>query len=597
MRLVRVALTNFRAFKGTNTLRVEPLTALIGRNDVGKSSVLDALGIFFGHELCEIDSSDRCVHAQPDANVAISCTFIDLPSKLILDDSAETTLADEWLLDGDGNLTIRKVFSGDKLKEEVVAVANHPTAPDASDLLTRKNAELKQIAAKLGAQADGRSNVALRKAIRNAVADLKPAMTEVPLVKEGGKELWSSLQRHLPVFALFRSDRPSTDEDGEVQDPMKIAIREALVAVAPELQKIKEQVEKGAVEVAERTLLKLADLDPKLAATLSPRFRAEPKWDSLFKLSLVGDYDIPINKRGSGARRLLLLGFFQAEVERRREAQKTANLIYAIEEPETSQHPKNQVAVVEALKELATVPGTQVLLTTHVPALAGMLPVSGIQHVTSDSVSFMRSVEGGEDILKRIATDLGVYPDLQDRHVQVIVCVEGPTDVEFLRNIAPVLRSKDNRIPDLAGDRRIAIIPLGGDTLKDWVNRQYLKGLEMPEVHIYDGDKADYVTASAEVNARKDGSWATVTAKREIENYYHADIVKDVLGVTIVISDNSDVEADLKAALGSGRFQGRSIKRVLADDVAPRMTIAHLKARGGFVEIQSWLQKIATYVH
>lgn len=596
MRLVRIALTNFRAYKGTGTLRIEPLTALIGRNDVGKSSVLDALGIFFGHELCKIDPSDRCVHAKPDASVSIACTFTDLPSTIILDDSAETTLTDEWLLDSDGNLTIKKVFSGDKLKEEVVVVASHPTAPEATDLLTKKNAELKQIAAKLGAETDARSNVALRKAIRSAVRDLKPSMTEVPLTKEGGKDIWSALQQDLPVFALFRSDRSSTDEDGEVQDPMRIAVKEALATVAPELQKIKENVEKAALEVAERTLFRLADLDPNLASTLSPRFRSEPKWDSLFKLSLAGDYDIPINKRGSGVRRLLLLAFFQAEVERRREVQKAASLVYAIEEPETSQHPNNQVAVMEALKELASVPGTQVLLTTHVPALAGMVPVSGIQHVTSDAVSFMRSVEGGEDILKRIAIDLGVFPDLQDSHVQVLVCVEGPTDVEFLLNVATVLRTKDKSIPNLAGDRRIATIPLGGDTLKDWVNRQYLKGLALPEVHIYDSDDSDYAAAAAEVNARKDGSWATVTIKREIENYYHADAVKDVFGVTIVISDASDVQADIEAALGKRRFQGKSIKRVLADDVSPRLTIAQLKARGGFAEIQSWLQKIATYV-
>ena len=33
---------------------------------------------------------------------------------------------------------------------------------------------------------------------------------------------------------------------------------------------------------------------------LKPFFRADPKWD-VFKFGLVGDNDIPINKRGSGA--------------------------------------------------------------------------------------------------------------------------------------------------------------------------------------------------------------------------------------------------------------------------------------------------------
>jgi putative ATP-dependent endonuclease of OLD family len=597
MRLVRVALTNFRSYKGTASLRIDRLTALIGRNDVGKSSVLDALGIFFGHELCKIEPSDRCVHAAADSDVTIACTFADLPPTLILDDAAETTLADERLLDGDGQLTIRKIFKGEKLKEEVVAFALHPTATDAAGLLTAKNSELKQTATRLGAKADARSNVALRKAIRDAIADLDPKMIEVPLAKEGGKEIWTALGPYLPVYALFRSDRPSTDEDNEVQDPMKIAIKEAIASVATELQVIKAGVEKKALEVAKRTLVKLAVLDPQLASTLSPRFKAEPKWDSLFKLSLDGDYDIPMNKRGSGVRRLLLLGFFQAEVERRREDRKDAAIIYAIEEPETSQHPKNQIAVIEALKDLAMTPDTQVLLTTHVPALAGMLPVAGIRHVTSDAVSFMRSIQGGEDVLKRIASDLGVYPDLQDSHVQVIVCVEGPTDVDFLRCVSRLMRKVDKTLPDLSDDRRIATIPLGGDTLKDWVNRQYLKDLGIPEAHIYDGDKAEYVEATRKVNKRGDGSFGTVTKKREIENYYHPDAIKEVMGIKVTISDNSDVERDIQAALGERRFGGKAIKRALAEDVAPRLTIPQIKSRGGLAEIEGWLKKIGQLIH
>jgi hypothetical protein len=84
---------------------------------------------------------------------------------------------------------------------------------------------------------------------------------------------------------------------------------------------------------------KLSELDSSLASTLQPNFKAEPKWDSLFKLSLTGDNEIPINKRGSGVRRLILLSFFQAELERRRAVEKIDSVIYAIEEPETSQHP------------------------------------------------------------------------------------------------------------------------------------------------------------------------------------------------------------------------------------------------------------------
>lgn len=83
-------------------------------------------------------------------------------------------------------------------------------------------------------------------------------------------------------------------------------------------------------------------MDSNLASTLTPNFKSEPKFDSLFKLSIQSDQGISINKRGSGVTRLILLNFFRAEAERRMSESSSQNVIYAFEEPETSQHPKHQ---------------------------------------------------------------------------------------------------------------------------------------------------------------------------------------------------------------------------------------------------------------
>src|SRR5690606_17120769 len=154
------------------------------------------------------------------------------------------------------------------------------------------------------------------------------------LNKADAKKVWDKLKEQLPIYSLFKADRPSNDEDAEVQDPMKIAIQNALSVLENELNVIKEQVKKQTLDVAERTLEKVRELDVELAQELSPKFKTEPKWDSLFKLSLTGESEIPINKRGSGVRRLILLSFFRAEAERlQRESSISRNIIYAVEEP------------------------------------------------------------------------------------------------------------------------------------------------------------------------------------------------------------------------------------------------------------------------
>ena len=70
-------------------------------------------------------------------------------------------------------------------------------------------------------------------------------------------------------------------------------------------------------------------------------------------------------KEGSGVKRLVLLSFFRAEAERRLNEDDNAGVIYAIEEPETSQHADNQRLLIEAFKTLAATEHTQVILTTH----------------------------------------------------------------------------------------------------------------------------------------------------------------------------------------------------------------------------------------
>ncbi len=52
-------------------------------------------------------------------------------------------------------------------------------------------------------------------------------------------------------------------------------------------------------------------------------------------------------------RRLILLNFFRAKAEQLMSDNNRQNAIYAIEEPETSQHPRNQRLLISALQDLA----------------------------------------------------------------------------------------------------------------------------------------------------------------------------------------------------------------------------------------------------
>ncbi|MFQ9893870.1 MAG: AAA family ATPase, partial [Emergencia sp.] len=104
------------------------------------------------------------------------------------------------------------------------------------------------------------------------------------------------------------------------------------------------------------------------------------KWADVFKnVSITSDENIPINKRGSGSKRLILLNFFRAEVERRQNDINATSVIYAIEEPETSQHSENQKKLIQALIALANAANTQVIITTHSATIVKELGFNNIR--------------------------------------------------------------------------------------------------------------------------------------------------------------------------------------------------------------------------
>ena len=231
MKLKEVKLQNFRGYKNEVTITFENLTVLIGRNDAGKSSILDALNIFFNN--ADIEREDACVYGNAN-DVRIACVFSELPSEIVLDDQHPTTLQKEYLVRQDGQLEVCRIFNCNAAKgkqAKIFARANHPTAEGCSDLMSLKIKDLKARATERGVNLTGVNQTIktdLRQAIWTQTAALALAESEIDLSAETGKTAWDQIQLHLPVYAVFKSDRASTDQDEEAQDPMKAAIKETV---------------------------------------------------------------------------------------------------------------------------------------------------------------------------------------------------------------------------------------------------------------------------------------------------------------------------------------------------------------------------------
>ena len=388
MKIKTVRVENFRAYKSETTFELNDLNVIVGKNDIGKSTVLEALDIFFNENkgTIKIDKDDVNKKRKEEGNteIKISVVFEELPETLTIDATNPTTLESEYLLKSDNTLEIVKKYPNAG-KEKVFIKANHPTNESCSELLLKKNADLKKLLTDEIECEDKTKNATIRKALWNHYSeDLQLNEIEIEIAKLDAKNTWEQLKKHMPLYSLFQSDRKNSDGDSEVQNPMKLAVAEILKdnELRENLNKVAQEVEKKLIEVSNKTLEKLNEMNPEIAESLTPIIPSPEslKWVDIFKsVSITGDQDIPINKRGSGVKRLILLNFFRAEAERRQKEINVPSIIYAIEEPETSQHPNHQRKLIEAFIELSKADKTQVILTTHSPAIVKMLDFEHLQ--------------------------------------------------------------------------------------------------------------------------------------------------------------------------------------------------------------------------
>ena len=342
--------------------------------------------------------------------------------------------------------------------------------------------------------------------------------------------------------------------------------------------------------------------------------RDRPDWSKVFQISLTGDEDIPINKRGSGVRRLILFNFFRAKAEADLADAHRTNIIYGIKEPETSQHPDNQRMLVHALCDLVSEGACQVIVTTHTPVLARLLPESSLRYIEVVDHESRAVHARDEETNKLVAKALGVLPD---HDVKVFIGVEGPNDINFLQRISAILHDAGEEVPNLFESEargQVVFVPVGGRNLALWVSR--LSALNRPEFYIFDRDveppdTSPHQAQVEEFNARSDCE-AVLTSKLEMENYLHGDAIEDARpGIKLTVDDFTDVpllvtERVHTTSPNSGPWNGLDegarkqkksrAKRWLNTQAAEHMTPERLSERNPAEELRGWLRRIRELV-
>ncbi|WP_373035467.1 ATP-binding protein [Sulfurimonas sp.] len=642
MKLKKLRLENFRSYRELDIMFDDNMNVIIGKNDVGKSTIMEALEIFFNNILVKLQQDDLNIYAEENGinTLKIILSFeVEDTDTIVIDSSNPTNLKDEFLLDTNGLLTLVQEWDCSKnitaKSKKYFLECEYPTVWRENPKINVTNTNLKKelkslfdnevISEEVYESISKNTNAPMRQALyKYSLEDEdknNKTTIQIDLAKgDESKSLKESIDKNLPLYFLFQSDRANKDSDDDVQNPLKIAIQKALQneEIKVMLAEVEKLMQEQIKQVGDSTLTKLKEMDPAIASTLNPNYSKEPDWKSVFKFSFTGD-DIPLNKRGSGVRRLVLLNYFRAEADRQVNDRYNKSVIYAIEEPETSQHPDYQQMLIEALLELSNHKDHQVIITTHTPNIAKMVSIENIIPLIKED-DVVKIFDNEDDLFSSIISTMGILPSLELNNVsqvKCIVCLEGKLDVEFLLNINEQIKEYKNII-ELKDNNEILIIPMGGSTIQYWANKNLLKKLQINQVHIYDSDIGSdkpnkYSPYFESIQNQGLNNFTFETKKREMENYIHHDIISCVydgfpitysqawdkldLGEEVakhVHNNAADSEQNWDEIEDKGKKKKKvsRVKQRFNEELSKQVTKQHLDEIEAFEEIKEWFEKI-----
>lgn len=474
MRLSSVRIQNFRAF-ADETIHFNSYTCLVGPNGGGKSTVLQALNVFFQEsshsktDLLKLGKEDFH-HKNTKDDVRITVTFEDLNT------DAEAELKDYYRLG--------------KLIVSAKATWNEED----------KFAQVRQYGQRLGMEdfkpffkdeGDGKSVAELKKCytgIREKYADLpapgtKQAMMEALRVYEASKptqctEIPSEDQfygiskgvNRLGKYIQWVFVPAVKDASDEAVEAKKTALGILLERTVRTKVGFKDALDKLRAESGGKyqTILNerqdaLKDLSTSLTNRLGQwahpdtTIALEWKHDEQTAIKITeplaeiiageGQFTGNLTRFGHGLQRSLLLALLE---ELSGNAAQGPKLILGCEEPELYQHPPQARHLASIFQRLAT-NNSQVIVCTHSPYFVSGREVEDIRsirpdsakkcccchHVTVDQIAHSLGVARGEPVPKPAGTILKIQQALQPAlneifFTNVLILVEGMEDVAYI---------------------------------------------------------------------------------------------------------------------------------------------------------------------
>lgn len=498
---------NFKPILDSEDVNLDDFNVFIGKNDAGKSSLLEALKIF----LSKNKPSSSHFHKNQDVEISMTAEFFDIPEEL------DEALTEEYQNESN-TLTITRLF------EKRVG-----TTPSATTIVNGN-----ELSAGAVYNEDDRLTMADS---RDYIWRFMPRPVYVPAerdVTEETKLKNGTLLNDLLVPVLEEGGVGDNESLADTKSSLEASLIDTSQIIGA---KLTESMQTHLPDLEE---VEIAPGSVRLEKAISP----EVKLKDQYLPESVG-----IGQRGSGVGSLFILSLMQAYVD----MQVGEGYCLLFEEPGNSLHPGAERKMLDALRAISE-GGGQILITTHSQVFIDRTDSGQLYLVKrTDGESQFRCIQ--QDAFEAVEEIGARNSDLLQS--DFVFYVEGPSDVVIVEAIC-------KNLCDDWEDQNITVQHLGGTGNIRHCEPEKLKMINRNCAFILDSDRdgpdANPNSVATRIKSDSDdiGIPCRILEKACIENYFTAVGVNQVFDV----SAETDFIGDYDNAV-------ECIKQVVAEEHRP----------------------------
>jgi putative ATP-dependent endonuclease of the OLD family len=482
MKIEYIDIKNFRAFK-EQRIKFDDYNCIVGANGAGKSTVLNALNVFFrtdkdsATDLCSLSAHDFH-HKNTEEEISITVCFADLSEEAKQDLSAY--VRQEKLI-----VTAKATFNEALGKAEVTQYGNRlgfesfkkwfEASKSGSKVSELKEIydELRKDYVDLPAQ---KTKAAMEEALNQYEEErpeecvLIPSQDQFYGVSKGVSKLAPYIQW---VFVAASKDAIAETEETKTS-ALGLLLDRAVrsrVSFSSKVKVLRDELTENYQKMLDEEQAVLSDLSQGLQSRLqtwsNPSATARVEWTQDPKTIRVDEpkaqiyigekgFDSELGRFGHGMQRSFLLSLLQ-ELTAFEDTGPT--LIMGIEEPELYQHPPQAKYLSEVLQELAS-QGSQILACSHSPYFipgenvnavrivreAGIPCHASVSSLNYESLNARLSAVESKPV-KSSALVAKLYPTLRPEMNEIFFCkklilVEGVEDIAYLTTYIELMGRK-----------------------------------------------------------------------------------------------------------------------------------------------------------